>query len=387
MTGLALAVSGVVIGSGIVSADTPGEDGYDGVYLLQDCAAAGKNLGPSLDCFETVTDLNDFIWGPGGRNPGPEDPLVVDIGVGEFEGTLVCNGGGHVTFRGVGRERSRLVGNVGGFQIGLLATDCDALEFQDLTIRSGHFGVLWVGSGTSTWTDARVDGDLVGWDSYGCNAGESSEHRFFGSEVSSNGLYGHLAFCGTHRFYGSEIEMNGGSTFASNARVGVSTSGLADVRLFGSSIQSLPAPDYVENGDFVGVQLFESAGGGGSFHMHGGSIVVDAGATGDDAIGIDAQDPSSLANTVGTSFELTAGTGEAIRLDGMGTIQSPLLWHSGTDEPMGGVLSQTGKDMFVEIDCDEVGCNGGGTEPHLMIYSDACGADPWFDTVRVACRS
>ena len=169
-------------------------------------------------------------------------------------------------------------------------------------------------------------------------------------------------------------------------RIGVAVTAEGDVRLFGSSVRSHPGAGFTQNVDFIGVSLGQSQPGG-VFHMHGGIVSVNAGPLGRDAVGIDATDATTFAHTLGTAFITKKGTGGAIRVRGSGNVQSPLLWQSGTDVPLGGISSQTGKDLFVETDCDASGCSGAGVQPHLMIYSAACGADPWFDTVRGACRN
>jgi hypothetical protein len=139
------------------AAGNPASPGVEVIWLLNNCGAAGHTLG--TDCFQNVQALQDKIWGASGLHPTDEAPLVVDIGVGEFTGTLICNGGGHVTFRGMGRDRSRLRASdtavlFGGFaaHTPLLVTDCDALAFQDLTFLApqtaapGGYGVAWTGS-------------------------------------------------------------------------------------------------------------------------------------------------------------------------------------------------------------------------------------------------
>jgi hypothetical protein len=53
------------------------------------------------------------------------------------------------------------------------------------------------------------------------------------------------------------------------------------------------------------------------------------------------------------------------------------------------VQSVHASDLYVESDCQESGaCDaGGGSEPHLMVYSESCSPSPWFDTVTGRCRN
>lgn len=381
-------------------ADTPGEDGVDVIYLLKDCAGAGKNLG--TDCYQTVADLQDAIWDPTtGINPTAAAPLVVDIGVGDFTGKLECSNGGHVSFRGVGRDHSRIIHPGPEFNVNgtFEAVNCDKLEFQDLalinhsaTFPSFPTAVSWAGSGSSTWTDVHLEGDYAGWFDFAAVDCTTSPpiHYFFGSLIVSGGHYGYVALCGEHWVYGSEVRMRAKAVNLQQApfRRGVLVGETSDFRIFGSTIRSHPDPSYGGGHDFIGVQL-GGTGGGGVFHMHGGIISVASNAG--DAIGIDSQASDTLAHTLGTAFALNPGTGDAIRVQGPGKLRTPLLWEAGTTPPTGSpaggstsVISQTGKDMYVETDCDATDCNG-KSDPHLMIYASGCSPEPWFDVVRGEC--
>lgn len=391
----------VLVGAPSAHADTPGEDGVEVIYLLKDCTGAGKSLG--TDCYQTVADLQDAIWGTSGINPTASAPLVVDIGVGDFTGELSCSNGGHVSFRGVGRDHSRII-RPGPPTFSVHATleviDCDDLEFQDLALINtvqafGSFptAVSWAGGGSSTWTDVHLEGDYAGWFDFTANGcGANPVHYFFGSLIVSGGHYGYVAGCGEHWVYGSEIRMRAKDNNMQQApfRRGVAVGEEGDFRIFGSTIRAHPDASYTGNHDFIGVQV--GVGGGGIFHMHGGIISVKA-PPGRIAAGIDGQASDALAHTIGTAFALNAsGGGSAIRVSGIGKLQSPHVWESGTAPPPGSpaggstsVISQTGKDMYVETDCDDTDCDG-KSDPHLMIYHAGCTPEPWFDVVRGECR-
>lgn len=391
----AMLLAAIVAWGTSASADLPGIDGQDVVYLLQDCSGAGKNLG--TDCVQNVDDLQTLIWGTSGINPTSTTPLVVDIGVGEFSGTLHCQDGGYVTFRGVGQERTKLVQAFTGqsfIPTFFVGDDCQALEFQDLTIEStsGAFpiAVAWQNGGSSIWTDVTLRASYSPWIDLDttCSTESPPVHYFFGSRIQSTGSYGYAAACGEHWIYGSEVRLEATATTpqADQTRRGVAVSGPAQIQLFGSSIRVFPAPGFPLATDFIGVKVGQAVPGG-TFHMHGGIISASAQGPGVDAIGIDTVDSTAFAHTLGTAFVVKKGSGSAIRTRGPGTIQSPLLWQSGPDAPVGGVQSLTGKDIFVETDCNAADCSSGGSDPHLMIYSAACGANPWFDVVLGACRS
>jgi len=377
------------------TADTPGEAGVDVLFLMKDCAAAGKTLFE--DCAEDIDTLEFMLWNQ--RNPTAEAPIIVDIGVGTFLGPLDCNNNGHVTFRGVGRDRTIIddKDSGSGFRIAININNCDKLEFQDLTVIADTPGAIsiavwWQGGGSSTWTDVDLRANYATWDESSTVECGTPVHYFFGSRLISSGSYGYRALCGEHWFYGSEVRMEAQNIGGINPpRHGVEAGKEADIRLFGSTVRSFPGPGFTKSTDYIGVGVGLDPDDGGEFHMHGGIISVSAvssedEAVGIDAVGIDAVGSGSVVHTVDTAFALTKGTGKAIRVRGPGDVRSPLLWESGPTPPAGGgLVSKTGKDLFVETDCQESGCSG-GDQPHLMIYSDACSTDPWFDVVRGECR-
>jgi hypothetical protein len=396
----ALLLLGLGLAPGDASAQTRGEPGYEIVYLLTDCAAAGHGPG---ECVETLADLNTLIWDPTtGLNPTASEPLIVDMGPGKFPGAIGCPvGGGQVTFRGAGRDRTILTGPSSPTflmaKVTVVVFGCESLGFHDMRIESSDIGIYWVLAGSSSWTDVDVAATNYGWYDALCN-GDATDppagvHYFYGSKVEAQQV-GFFGNCGETWFYGSELLAR--PQGAVGTPIGLQVSGRADVRVFGSAVRVVTADATSGSGGLAaGVNVGVGPGGydpGGTFHMHGGIISVDASTiSGMNARGLFVHSglgqPS--AHTPDTAFALRPGPGgEAIRLDGTGTIRSPFLWPAGDAPPLGPLGSQTGKDLYVETDCDAVDCTG-GADSHLMIYQESCvgtSGTPWFDVVTGACR-
>jgi hypothetical protein len=388
----------------------------DVFYLVKDCGVAGYTKG--VDCFEDIASLQLQLWGGSAPRATADSPKRVEIGAGDFAGPLVCNGAGFVSFRGAGRNRTRIVvsdpGPAFGFHA-ILVTDCDSLEFQDLSVVAEdapllNIGVQWKGGGSSTWTNVDMKGRYAGWYDNECSgdpaAPPEGEHRFFGVNIVS-GWIGYYAECGATWMYGSEVRIDVGYADLANpsdsTHKAVAVAHRGDVRIYGSAIRVGGSAVHSAS-RAIGVMVGPSfntgtplgAGhGNGTFHMHGGVIVVDtSGAPGVDALGMLVDDNGGTGHAMGhtpdTAFMLKASPGATVtRLAGTGQAMSPFLWQSGSTEPVGGLASLTGQDLFVETDCDDTGdCSGSGTpplQPHLMIYSASC-ASRWFDTVTRDCR-
>lgn len=374
-------------------------EAQESAYLRTSCTGMGSN------CFTTVAALDSWIWNT--RQPSSSAPLVVEIGVGSFSGNLTCpTGEGHVTYRGVGRDRSILTASSG---LVYAADGCEALGFQDLSMRSDvGIAVTWQNGGSSSWTDVDLRGVFTPFYNEGCSGAGSDpptgEHFFWGVKFDSRstGLY---AECGDLWLYGSDVfvrpEMGDLAYF--NVYVGVWSAFRSSVRVFGSTIRVTNAATNTA-APLIGVRVGDSqdffqADGYGEFHMHGGIINVDAlGIAGVDAQAIEVDDNGvgdASAHAPGTAFTMRAGTGgKVVRAAGSGTLRTPYLWEAGNRTPLALVSptfeSSDGADLFVETDCGAGDpCDGttSSAEPHLMIYWSACGAaNPWWDTVENACR-
>ena len=394
----------------------PGEPGVEVVYLQKDCS--GHTLG--VDCFRSLATLQDKVWPPGvGRSAN--EPLIVDVGPGEFDGFLSCPlDSGYVTFRGAGRDRtilanrdsSRPPGAIPVVYAVIWSLSCNELAFKDMTLLAADldgqanlngYTIFWgsgPNGGSSHWTNVDIIGDRAAWYDVGCpgqNGDEpAGEHLFWNTRLIA-GVFGYAAECGEARLYGSEILVDPGSFRNQNLAepvIGVLSNFRSDVHLFGSVVRvttanATPAQGVTAYGATVGLPLFPGTPlGDGSFHMHDGIINVEA--TGPaTAVGIDGDTAggagAALARSAQAAFNLEATAGIA-RIRGDADIQSPYLWPSGTGVPIPSLVSLNGQDMYVETDCDAVGC-AGGSDPHPMVYKADCPGEPWFDQVLGACRN
>lgn len=386
------------------------------VYMRVACATA-IDVPVGAVCKETTPAMTSWLWsGPTPRNPSVNDRVVVDIGSGTFPGALGCNNAGWTTFKGSGREQSILS------QDGIFAliTDCDGLEFQDLTMVSRKLaptffvgvGIRWGGSGSATFTNVKIDADYTAWYDTSCDGtsedGPTGEHFFFGSQLISGSL-GYYADCGRTWLYGTDILVApNDNTFIGNfpgvgqSVIGVKVSFRGDVRVFGSTIRvnlaGLTAPT-AAHGVAVGPGGDNNPRGNGDFHMHGGIINVSSGGLDSDVFGIRAEklgatvDPA-MVHVLDTAFSLTTGAnGNASRAAGDGVVRSSFQWEAGADIPnvgnADGPASLTGTDQYVETDCSLTTCTG-GPDTHLMIYQESCETTgmggPWFDVVTGLCR-
>jgi len=389
-----------------------GSAGAEVFYLRSSCA------GQPTPCYTSISSLNAAVTPRTAANP-----LIVDIGPGDFPASgplsLTCNGtNGFVTYRGAGREHSRIVAANGGvFQAAVLLNGCQRLGFQDLTVVGRRYGVIWFSNGTSTWTNVDVvmatAGDTsVGWTEEFCSAEDPGDHYWFSSRIrvtaKADSNAGYSAPCARSWFFGSEIDVIGDESL--NARsnpnlAAVTVSGEGEVQAFGSLIRarSAGATTAALNGLDAGVGLatirigktFAGAdAAGGMFHAHGTNLTANAATNpGRNATVLDVRVGAAMAHTFETSFVATpgaGGTGQRILKAAGSTamLQSPFQWEATTAPPVD--ASENGLDSYVETDCASTGnCNGGGTQTHLMIYNPAhCGAgNPWFNVVTGRCRN
>lgn len=383
------------------------------VFLRQNCDVGGV---PLENCFESMDVLagfsNSWIWTVRTPSPSQLDPLIVEIGPGEF-GTFHCRGvgNGFVTLRGAGREVTTLTG---GDPISV--TDCDQLSFIALGTRGTQTGALWRGSGDSSWFDVQLvaegsavfDAGIYGWLDV-TNGGECGAHYFHESEIravsagSQNRQYawGFLASCAETWFFGGEIHLdlseftgdfafNGSGGVVDDFVAGVAVAGTGDFRAFGSTIHAEVGSTTPGLPNLYGAR---SLGGNGIFHSHGGLIEVKASDTptagaGVNAIGLKTE-PGVFMHTPGTAFILEAhSSASKKRVDASagGTALSPVLSPASADPP--DIASQHGSDVFVETDCGSSGlCDAGGTEAHLMVYDATCATNgTWRDMTTNACR-
>ncbi len=386
------------------------------VFLRNQCDVNGS---PKENCFESMSSLLTWTWGP--RNPGPTDRLRVDVGPGEF-GAFECpSGEGWVSMFGSGRLTTIVGGTsslASGQDVGGIAQGCEDLEFSDMTFEGDYAGFWWVAQGgNSTWQGVDIisnDADQPGllnetfsWleEPGGCGAESPvATHYFFDSRVIAFGArkyaYTPAVFwtgCSDVWYYGGEITWKlDDLTSAAGAAQGylVEVGSHSKMQVFGTALRivgSSSEPISALTG--VGVTGTTS-----EYHQHGGIIShglpnIASGF----AIGLLSSHPGSLIHTPGTAFvaRVPATAGYArVSSGSSGRIESPFLWQSGATPPLSTtesnvIFSESGKDMYVETDCQSSGTCTGGNETHLMIYnSTMCtgSGGPWFDTVTGACR-
>jgi hypothetical protein len=372
------------------------------VLLRQDCTGLSN-------CFNTMASLQTWVWGT--RSPSTSNPLLVDIGPGEF-GRFECPSAtpanGHVTFRGSGREQTRIKGGDSVNKGAITVHGCEKMSFLDLTLIGTAFGVVWDGGGSSQWSNVEVRAltnfnfFAYGWyDIGGCDPENKALHYWFGSKIHATGAYianlGYYAKCSENWFYGGEIEVDmsnfaGQSTMAAGFNTAIRLEQNGDFRAFGSALRTHLGPFCGSVGSNVGVDIYDS----GVFHMHGGIINATSAPEGiscASSVDLDSTalrvQGSGFAHTPATAFVVKpGGSGVAKRTLALGsaTVLSPFLWPAGQEPP--DITTITGSDLFVETDCDHNGnCDGSGNETHLMIYNAAaCPASRWFDSTLGSCR-
>jgi hypothetical protein len=356
-------------------------------------------------------------------NPRPaSNPLVVDIGPGNFPSSSplgeTCSGGnGHISYRGAGRERTRIVVNPGGlFEAGVLVWGCVKLGFENLTIVGRRYGVIWSSNGSSTWTSVDVEtgkpaDNNVGWQEEFCVPGDGGEHYLFNTRFrvfaqGSQANVGYSAPCARNWLYGSEVDVIGQPGLSGTpAFAAAVVSGEGEIQAFGSLLRARSAgatgadfnaatPGIGLAGIRVGRDFFGGEVGGGVFHAHGSNLVANAStAPGRSATALDVASGAGHVHTFETSFVASPGSGGVSRRvassDGLVPhLQAPFLWHAGTAPPV--QESVEGLDLYVETDCGADGdCDAGGTQAHLMVYNPAhCGgSNPWLDSVTGRCRN
>jgi hypothetical protein len=378
------------------------------VVLVKDCTDAGWDSGDvGTKCFESVSSLQDYIWGSSGILPTASNPLTVDVGPGEFAGQIDCSyGEGHVTFRGAGRDRSIIKKSGTYLQIAVnVSGGCNALAFEDISIvaestdNSLGYAVFWTGGGSSSWTDVNITADGSPWYDHACGGDGTDaplgKHTFWGSNLAG-GTLGFFAECDETWFYGGEIAalaaLKGSWT---NKLTGVSVSHRGEVHLNGAAVRVNTTGVSSGSGTAYGVQAGPSGNtlsvpdGYGEFHSHGSLISVKvSNLSSVAAVGILLDDDDAAGDARAHGHEtayVVSGNSSSRRLKGSGDFETPFQWEPSTSPPSAaGEID--GQDSYVETDCNSSGCSSGNS-PHLMVYDPDCSTTPWFDTVNGACRN
>lgn len=357
------------------------------VKLRTSCQVGSVTLD---NCFTTMADL--ISWTYNTRLPSASLPLLVDIGPGSFGG-FFCNASGYITLRGAGRHNTVLgftqVGASGG------GPGCTKLAFQDLSIvNTNGMAFQWWGSGSASYSNIELTGSDFAWWDIRYDPTPASQHYWWNSVLNSTSGSGAATFQtygAIHRFYGGEVNLSATGGNMSYPAMAVSVNSAANVsgeiQMYGSAIRAKANP-----GATLDLLRGVNVGSGQTFHLHGGSIGVDATAAGSSNVsvdGINGEGATPTVHVLEVAYALKpTGTGSVTRARGLPPSPSkslPFLWGNGVTPP--NISSQNGADIFIETDCSTAGCQTTGTETHLLIYNQNCTTNgPWFDVVTGRCR-
>lgn len=385
----------------LASPDPSPDSDADVIHLRNDCDVEGSPLD---NCFESTSAVTTWLWGGGrGVEPSENDRVVVQVGPGNFD-QFRCEASGaprgFVSVMGAGRDQTRLrytgtatVEGEGAYCEGAIAVEgCTDLNFESLTAESHRIGATWTGDGESTWSDVDMLGGAFEGES--CGAADvgvgwydkGGLHYFFGSRaVGMDGslVLGGFNGAGETWFYGGEIAVDPRKDFGSVFPTfvwGVNAASTGDIRIFGSVVRAVVGPAVSAT-----FSSFQGLRAGGTIHMHGGIVSIDASASTDDVdvYGIHAGS-GALVHAPDTAFAIkAAGSGVATRVHATtgANVASPFLWPAGDTPPP--IVSVDGYDQFVDTDA---GASGG--ESHLMVYDSGCsaGGGPWRDMSDGSCR-
>lgn len=378
------------------------------VFLRQNCDVNGA---PLENCFESMDALSNlttgWIWNTRTPSPTAADPLLVDIGPGEFS-AFSCQFGGFVTLRGSGRDNTVLVGTGSSLTTAPVSISfCDGLSFISLGMRGEAIGAVQTGVGDSRWIDVEIlatgdpnsTGGVYGFLDNGNGCGKRTFH---GSrvriELDGSGDRGFawtfLAACATTRFFSGEIfndlrNFTGNLTLNADAAASVAVVAGADFRAYGTTIRALVGPTGPGLTNLHGVHALYL----GRFESHGSIVNVTAkdvptGGTGVNVVAVKSV-PGSVIEMTGTAYALNknpAATATRIDSSAGGNVSSPFLWPPSANPP--GVQSQHGSDVFVETDCLASGdCSSTGDEAHVMVYDTTCTTNGnWRNATTGNCR-
>lgn len=330
------------------------------VLLRKSCSEGGVALN---DCFTQMGDVE--VWLVNTRNPDASNPLLIEIGSGNFEDLIGCAGEqsySHVTFRGAGMKRT-VIGRI------TLGTGCTELSFIDLTVKqqkNSSYAVVLLNPGLHTrWTNVFLDGN---WDEYGIGGG-SGTHYWFSSRT--RGTYSVKR--DKTWFFGSEItgKAVGSSSYSMNV---LTAADGGEIHVYGSNLAA------VKNSG-TGVSSFDHgvayATGNGQIHIHGTGIDVISN-TASDIYALWVDSGGSI-HANGTAYNMSTGAGGSISriVNNGGTVRAPYVWEPQATPP--NIVSVTGADTAVDTS---------GPDPIMIIYNSACtgAGGPWYDPVSKACR-
>lgn len=361
--------------------------GTSHVDLRTDCSG-------SLNCADNLEELLTWVWTQ--RVPSATNPLVIDIGPGNFSaqgaqslgGGAFCNNAGWVTFRGAGRENTVIIKGVGSLTT-IDIVNCTQIAFQDLTIDSGSsiYGLYWTGGGSSSYSNVTLTGKSYPWyDS--CGSSPRSVHYWSGSRILTSGdanrAVAYLSRCAESWFYGTEIVAH--ANINTREIIPIDNQG-GEIHVYGGVIRALSDPGITLTG--LGVKLFTAVNttANGETHIHG---------TGIDVISAEGNPVSSLTAGSGghihaaqSSYILQTGAnGTASRIvNNGGHVHAPFLWEHVPDTDGNPLTVDTNFFSVNGADMTVVTTDTSDGHPHIAVYSSACGANAkWYDQVDKVCR-
>lgn len=166
----------------------------------------GAQLG---HCVQDIDSLNQWI---AAQAPSATSPVRIDIGPGEFIGTLECSSRGGIAIVGSGRYATTISSNMSYLEPGIKISRCTGVSVSHLTVKGGYRAVHLEGTSVTTWNDVEVFGGARGvYSTFGCDPVTTS-HTWHNARIVAipRGLtIAYDARCGKHTIFGSELIANG----------------------------------------------------------------------------------------------------------------------------------------------------------------------------------
>ena len=375
-----LIVGSVIQGRAVAAVTSNAET----VLVRRDCSGI-------QNCFTSIKLLVDWIDTQ--RFPNQDNPLVVDIGAGRFQGPFQCLDHSGITLRGAGRgstviygDKSFIPGNV-LFAPGMNLRNCDRLNVSDLRVEGDYGAVWWDGTGSTIWMNVDLVGGGRGWyETANCD-GSVTRHAWFGSRIVANpyvtSSVAYSSFCGEAVFHGSELAAYGDS-IGKNGLVWGDLRALwvqgGDAKVYGGVLQSIATIPPASSRAVLEVVRARS----GSAFLSNTSIHVSVAF--DFPVKVLRAESGGTIEAVQTSYRFSGGGQPFIRIDAAGgAIAAPFDWGASASPP--NIISVTGADSYTETGCDDAGCRLPGARPHPMVYDNQClTMGPWFDVLTSRCR-
>lgn len=368
---------------------TSATNNYPTVAPLPDVVHVRKNCETLTDCGTTLKELQSWI--DNYKQPSASAPLLVDIGPGTFNGSIVCNGYSNLSIKGAGQAQTIINGNSISVGASIFGINCTNLNVQDLTL-AGTAVVApasWTGSGSSTWANVEIKPVAIyAWTESGCpsDPAQAPVHRWFGSHLQGL-IKTYEAQCSKSWFFGSQIEalpQAGGDVraFVIHTANDPSSTQRPEVHVYGGNISvtlpagasfNAPAP----NG--IGTAAVES-GYNAMIHIHGTGIDVIGNTIPNSIAALSANGGGAIHADV-SAYNLSTGTGGTVARILTDTnpathVHAPYQWQHIPSFPLASI---NGADITTVT----TGTSDG--QPHMVIYSSSC-TSKWYDTTDKVCR-